>query len=137
MWSWIVEDRRAKQIYGIMVQKVHYVVSKCHYIVASAEGANSTLKDKKTKVANTICLYFVYKATFTVDGDNPIIDMDKVFQVPKGLGNLKSLYDEPKYTNYTGDKLRTNIYLQVLRSLTRMGDKIFNIFGGTNLCTSC
>ena len=63
IWLWIVEDMRTKQVYKI-VQKLHleYVVSKSHYIAAPTEGAYSTLKVKKTKVANILCLYFLYKA---------------------------------------------------------------------------
>ena len=133
VWLLIVEDRRAEQVFELVTRKMQpeYAVSKCHYIAAPAEGAYSTLKDKKTKVVDTICLYFVYKAEFAVGGDNPILKMDKVFQVPEGLGNTKALYDEAKYANYTGDELRMEFYLNVLRSLTRRGDTIFNIFGGT------
>lgn len=56
-----------------------YVVSKCHYIVAPTEETYLTLKDKKTKVADTIYFYFVYKAPFAVAKDNLIIKMDKAF----------------------------------------------------------
>lgn len=133
VWLWIVEDRRAEQVFELVTRKMQpeYAVTKCHYIAAPAEGAYSTLKDKKTKVAEIVCLYFVYKAAFAVGGDNPILRMEKVFQVPEGLGNVKSLYDEAKYANYTGDELRMDFYLQVLRSLTRRGDTIINVFGGT------
>ena len=60
---WIVEDMRTKQVYKI-VQKLHleYVVSNSHYIAAPTEGAYSTLKVKKSKVVNILCLYFLYKA---------------------------------------------------------------------------
>ena len=133
VWLLIVEDRRAEQVYGLVTRKMQpeYAVSKCHYIAAPAEGAYSRLKDRKTKVVDTICLYFVYKAAFAVGGDNPILKMDKVFQVTEGLGNSKSLYDEAKYANYTGDELRMEFYLHVLRTLTRRGDTIFNVFGGS------
>lgn len=36
--------------------------TKCQYVGAPAEGVYSTLKDKKTKVVDTIHLYFMYKA---------------------------------------------------------------------------
>jgi hypothetical protein len=41
-------------------------------IVALAEGAYTTLKDKKTKVVNALCLYFVYKATLLKVENHPI-----------------------------------------------------------------
>jgi hypothetical protein len=108
-----------------------YAVSKSHYIGAPAEGAYTTLKDKKTKVVNVLCLYFVYKAELLKVQNHPITRMDKLFQVPEGLGASKCLYDEAKYANYPLDELRMEFYLRMMRSLTKRGDCIFNIFGGT------
>ena len=132
IWLWIVEDRRAEQVYEI-VRKLQpdYGVSKSHYIAAPAEGSYSTLKDQKTKVFDVLCLYFVYKANLLKVDNHPINWMEKLFQVPKGLGASKSLYDEAKYTNYTADELRMEFYLRIMRALTRRGDSIFNVFGGS------
>ena len=80
---------------------------------------------------DTIYLCFMYKVTFIIGKDNPIIKINKVFHVLEGLGNLKSLYDKAKYTNYIGDKLK----MDIVRSLTHMGATIFNVFGEPNLCT--
>ena len=62
VWLWIVGDRRAKLVYK-MVQnlKPKYAVLKSHDVAAPAEGTYSTLKHKKTKIINVLCLYFVYK----------------------------------------------------------------------------
>ena len=132
VWMWIVEDRRAEQVYEI-VRKLQpdYAVSKSHYIAAPAEGAYTTLKDKKTKVVNVLCLYFVYKANLLKADNHPINRMEKLFQVAEGVGASKSLYDEAKYTNYTSDELRMEFYLRIMRALTRRGDYIFNVFGGS------
>lgn len=132
IWLWIVEDRRAEQVYEI-VRKLQpeYAVSKSHYIAAPAEGAYSSLCDKKTKVVNVLCLYFVYKVEFLKVPNHPITRMEKIFQVPEGLGNSKSLYDEAKYATYTSDELRMDFYLRMLRTFTRRGDCIFNVFGGS------
>ena len=132
VWLWIVEDRRAEQVYEI-VRKLQpdYAVSKSHYIAAPAEGAFSTLRDKKTKVVNVLCLYFVYEAKLLKRENNPMSRIDKLFQVPEGLGNQKHLYDEAKYANYPADELRMDFYLRMMRTLTRRGDTIFNVFGGT------
>jgi hypothetical protein len=131
-WLWIVEDRRAEQVYEI-VRKLQpeYAVSKSHYIAAPAEGAYSTLTDKKTKVVHLLTLYFVYKAEFLKVPNHPITRMEKIFQVPDGLGNSKSLYDEAKYANYPCEELRMEFYLRMMRALTRRGDCIFNVFGGS------
>lgn len=107
-----------------------YVVTKCHYIHAPAEGTYSAVKGKKTKIVETICLYFVYNVSFAIGTDNPILKMAKVFQAPEGLCNIKSLYDEAKYAWYTWDKLRMEFYLHALRTLMCRGDTIFNVFGG-------
>ena len=132
IWLWIVEDRRAEQVYEI-VRKLQpdYAVSKSHYIAAPAEGAYTTLKDKKTKVVDVLCLYFVYKANFLKVHNHPINRMEKLFQVAEGLGASKSLYDEAKYANYTADELRMEFYVRIMRVLTRRGDSIFNVFGGS------
>lgn len=132
VWLWIVEDRRAEQVYEIARKlQPEYAVSKSHYIAAPAEGAFSTLRDKKNKVVNVLALYFVYQAKLLQGGSNPMSRMDKLFQVPEGLGNQRCLYDEAKYANYPADELRMEFYLRIMRTLTRRGDSIFNIFGGT------
>ena len=132
IWLWIVEDRRAEQVYEI-VRKMQpdYAVSKSHYIAAPAEGVYTTLKDKKTKVMNLLCLYFVFKASLLKVENHPITRMQKLFQVPEGQGSSKSLYDEAKYANYHSDELRMEFYLRIMRAFTRRGDCIFNVFGGT------
>jgi hypothetical protein len=91
----------------------------------------STLIDKKTKVVNVLCLYFVYKAEFLKVPNHPINRIEKIFQVPEGLDASKSLYDEAKYMNYPSDELRMEFYFKILRALTRRGDCIFNVFGGS------
>ena len=132
IWLWIVEDRRAEQVYEI-VRKLQpeYAVSKSHYLAAPAEGAYSTLRDKKTKQLNLLCLYFVYKAEVLKVPNHPLARMEKLFQVPEGLGSSRSLYDEAKYGNYPTDELRMDFYLRMLRTLTKRGDCIFNVFGGS------
>ena len=132
IWLWTVEDRRAEQVYEI-VRKMQpdYAVSKSHYIAAPAEGVYTTLKDKKTKVMNLLCLYFVFKASLLKVENHPITRMQKLFQVPEGQGSSKSLYDEAKYANYHSDELRMEFYLRIMRAFTRRGDCIFNVFGGT------
>ena len=131
IWLWIVEDRRAEQVHEI-ARKLHpeYAVSKSHYIAAQAEGAYSSLTDKRTKVVNVLCLYFVYKVDILKVPNHPVTRMDRIFQVPEGLGGSKSLYDEAKYANYPADELRMEFYLRMMRTLTRRGDCIFNVFGG-------
>ena len=132
IWLWIVEDRRAEQVFDLARKlQPEYAVSKSHYIAASAEGAYTTLKDKKTKVVNVLCLYFVYKAELLKVPNHPISRMDKLFQLPEGLGASKSLYYEAKYANYPADELRMDFYLRMMRTLTRRGDCIFNVFGGS------
>jgi hypothetical protein len=132
VWLWIVEDRRAEQVFEL-VQKLQpdYAVSKSHYVPAPAEGAYTTLKDKKTKVLSLLCLYFVFKANLLKDPSHPLTRMEKLFQVRDGMGASKSLYDEAKYAMYPADELRMEFYLRIMRALTRRGDAIFNIFGGT------
>ena len=132
VWLWIVEDRRAEQVYEI-VRKLQpeYAVSKSHYVAAPAEGAYSTLKDKKTRIVNVLCLYFVYKAELLKVPNHPIARMEKLFQVQEGLGSSRSLYDEAKYANYPADELRMEFYLRMMRTLTKRGDCIFNVFGGS------
>jgi hypothetical protein len=132
VWLWIVEDQKAEQVYDI-VRKLQpeYAVSKSHYVAAPVEGAYSTLRDPKTKIVNVLCLYFVYKAELLKTPNHPIGRMDRLFQVPEGLGTNKSLYDEAKYANYPTDELRMEFYLRMMRTLTRRGDFIFNIFGGS------
>jgi hypothetical protein len=132
VWLWIVEDRRAEQVFEL-VQKLQpdYAVSKSHYVPAPAEGVYTTLKDKKTKVLSLLCLYFVFKANLLKDPSHPLTRMEKLFQVRDGMGASKSLYDEAKYAMYPADELRMEFYLRIMRALTRRGDAIFNIFGGT------
>lgn len=132
VWLWIVEDRRAEQVYNIVSRlQPYYAVSKSHYVAAPAEGAYSTLRDKKNKVVNVLCLYFVYDANLLKQENNPMLRMEKIFQVPDGLGTQKCLYDEAKYANYPSDELRMEFYLKMMRTFTRRGDTIFNIFGGS------
>jgi len=131
-WLWIVEDRRAEQVYEI-VRKLQpeYAVSKSHYIAAPTEGAYNTLTDKKTKVVHVLCLYFVYKAEFLKVPNHPITRTEKIFQVLEGLGANKSLYDEARYANYPCKELRMEFYLRMMRALMRRGDCILNVFGGS------
>ena len=89
------------------------------------------MKDKKTKDVNVLCLYFVYKAEFVKMPNHPVNRMEKLFQVPEGLGNNKSLYVEAKYANYPSNELRMDFYVRMLKSMTRRGDCIFNVFGGS------
>ena len=89
------------------------------------------MKYKKTKVVTVLCLYFVYKAELLKVQNHPISRMDKLFQVLEGLDANKSLYDEAKYANYPADELRMDFYLRMMRTLTRRGDCIFNVFGGS------
>lgn len=135
--SIVVEDKRSEQVYNVITKKMQleYIVTKCQYIAAPTKMAYSSLKNKKMKVVDTLYLYFVYKVAFIVGGENLILKMAKVFQVPEGLGTMKSLYNESKYANYTGSELRMDFYLQVLRSLTHKGNTIFNVFGRINRCT--
>jgi hypothetical protein len=132
VWLWIVEDRKSEQVHDI-VRKLQpeYAVSKSHYVAAAAEGAYSTLNDKKTKVVNVLCLYFVYKTELMKVPNHPLSRMEKLFQVQEGLGSSRSLYDEAKYAIYPEDELRMEFYLRMMRTLTRRGDYIFNVFGGT------
>lgn len=134
IWLFIVEDRRAEQVYEI-VRKLQpdYAYSKSHYIPAPAEGAYSTLRDKKSKNIDLLCLYFVYKAELVKNPHHPILKMETLFQVPEGLGGSRGLYDEAKYANYPTDELRMDFYLRMLRSLTKRGDFIFNVFGGSKI----
>ena len=132
VWLWIVEDRRSEQVFDIALKlQPEYAVSKSHYVAAPAEGVYSTLKDKKTRVVSVLCLYFVFKATLYKDANHPLHRMEKLFQVPDGLGASKSLYNEAKYAIYPEQELRMEFYLRIMRVLTRRGDTIFNIFGGT------
>jgi len=132
IWLWIVEDRKAEQVYEV-VRKLQpeYAFSKSHYVAAVAEGAYSTVTDKKTKVVNVLCLYFVYKAELLKMPSHPLFRMEKLFQVPEGMGKSRSLYDEAKYANYPADELRMDFYLRMMRTLTKRGDSIFNVFGGS------
>jgi hypothetical protein len=83
IWLWIVEDRRAEQVYEI-VQKLQpkYAVSISHYIAKPTKGAYKTLSDKKPKVINVLCLYLVYKAEFLKVPNHPITRMEKIFHIP-------------------------------------------------------
>ena len=120
IWLWIVEDKRAKQMYEIVWKlQPEYAVSKSHYVVAPAKGAYNTSKDKKTKIVNVLCLYFVYKAELLKVPNHPIAHMKKFFQVPEGLGISRSLYDEAKYANYPANELRMEFYLHMMRTLTK------------------
>lgn len=132
VWLWIVEDRKSEQVYEI-ARKLHpdYVVSKSHYVAAPAEGAHSSLKEKKSKDANVLCLYFVYKAEILKMQNHPVLKMDNLFQVPDGAGDNKALYEESKYALYHADELRMDFYLKMMKLLTRRGDCIFNVFGGS------
>jgi len=132
IWLWIVDDARAEQVYEL-VRKLQpdYAVSKSHYLAAPAEGAFTSLRDKKTKQVNVLCLYFVYKAALLNEANHPVHRMEKLFSIPEVLGTHKSLYDESKYANYPADELRMEFYIRILRRLTNRGDTIFNIFGGS------
>lgn len=82
-------------------------------------------------VVKTICLSFVYKTSFVVDANNPILNVTKAFLVLEGLGNMKSLCDMAKYTLYIGEELKMEFYLYIWKTLTHKGDTIFNVFWGT------
>lgn len=132
IWLWIVEDKKSEQVYEL-VRKLQsdYAVSKAHYVANAAEGAYTSLRDKKTKTLNLLCLYFVYKAELLNIPNHPMSRMDKLFQIQESSGTNRSLYDEAKYANYPTDELRMEFYLRMLRTLTRRGDCVFNVFGGT------
>lgn len=68
------------------------------------------LNDKKPKVVNVLCLYFVFKAELMKVPNHPITRMEKFFHIPEGLDANKSLYDEVKYTNYPTDELGMELY---------------------------
>ena len=122
IWLWIVEDRRAEQVYEILRKlQSEYAVSKSHYIAVPEEGAYNTLKDKKTKIVNVLCLYFVYKAELLKVPNHPIALMEKLFQLPEGLGASRNLYDEAEYASYPADELRMDFYLRMMRTLTKRG----------------
>ena len=76
-------------------------------------------------------MYFVYKAELLKVQNHPITRMEKIFQVLEGLGANKCFYDEAKYANYPTDELRMEFYLRMMRTLTRRGDCIFNVFRGS------
>ena len=134
IWLWIVEDKRTEQVYKLVRKlQLEYAVSKSHYIATPAEGVYTTLKDKKTKVVNVLCLYFVYKAELLKVQNHPISQMDKLFQVLEGLDASKCLYDEAKYSDYHAYELWMELYLRMMRTLMRRGDCIFNVFGGSKL----
>jgi hypothetical protein len=46
------------------------------------------------------------------------------------LGAPKSLFDKAKYANYPVDELKIDFYMKMVWTLTRRGNKMFNIFGG-------
>jgi hypothetical protein len=122
----------AEQVYEIVRKlQLEYAVSKSHYVATPMEGTYNTLKVKKSKVFNVLCLYFVYKAKFLKLPNHPITRMEKLFQIPEGLGANKCLYNEEKYANYPSDELWMEFYLRMIRNLMRRGDCIFNIFGGS------
>ena len=73
------------------------------HVAAPTEGANNTVKDKKTNVVNVLCIYFVYKAKLLKVPNHPMARMEKLFQVPEGLGTSRSFYDKVKYANYPTD----------------------------------
>ena len=89
------------------------------------------MKEKKSKDANVLCLYFVYKAEILKMQNHPVLKMDNLFQVPDGAGDNKALYEESKYALYHADELRMDFYLKMMKLLTRRGDCIFNVFGGS------
>lgn len=132
IWLWIVKDKKSKHVYEIEGKlQPEYAVLKSHHLVAPTEGAYSTTKDKKIKILN-LCLYFVYKAELLKVPNHPIARMNKLFQVPKGLGTSMTLYNKAKYANYPADKLRMEFYLQIMETATTKGDCIFNVFGVPN-----
>ena len=132
IWLWIVKDKKSEQVYELVRRlQPDYAVSKSHYRAAPAEGAHNTLKAKKGKDVNLLCLYFVYKAEFVKHPDHPLHQMEALFEVPDETGNSKSLYDEAKYAMYPSDELRMEFYIRILKSLTSRGDCIFNVFGGS------
>ena len=77
-----------------------------------------------------MCLYFVYKAEFVKMPNHLVNRMEKLLQVSEGLGDIKSFYDEANYANYPSDELRMDFYVRMMKSMTKRGDYIFNIFGG-------
>ena len=119
---WIVKDRRAEQAYEI-VQKVQpvYVLSKSHYVATAAEGVYNTLKDKKMNMANVLCLYFVYKTELLKVPNHPIVRMES---------SSKSQKDWVP-TGACTTRRSTPTTPRMMRTLTRRGDCILNVFGGS------
>ena len=132
VWMWIVEDRKSEQVYDL-VRKLQpdYAVSKSHYVAVPSEAAYLALKEKKTKSLNLLCLYFVYKTELLNVQNHPMSRMEKLFCIPEGSGMDKGLFEEAKYAMYPTDELRMEFYLRILRKLTRRGDCVFNVFGGS------
>lgn len=131
IWLWIVEDKKSEQVYEL-VRKLQsdYTVHKAHYVAASTEGAYTSLMNKKTKNLSLVCLYFVYKAELNVP-DHPMSRMKSVFSIQEGTPMCDGLSEESKYANYPADEFRMEFYLYLLRTLTKRGDSVFNVFGGT------
>ena len=132
IWLWIVEVKKSEQVYEF-VRKLQsdYTVSKSHYVATSTEGAYTSLMNKKTKNLSLVCLYFVYKAELLNVPDHPMSRMKSVFSIQEGTPMCDGLSEESKYANYPADEFRMEFYLYLLRTLTKRGDNIFNVFGGT------
>ena len=129
---WIVEDRKSEQVYEL-VRKLQpdYAASKSHYVAVPSEAAYLALREKKTKSLNLLCIYFVYKTELINVQNHPMSRMEKIFSIPEVPGIDKGLFEEAKYANFPTDELRMEFYLRILRTLTRRGDCVFNVFGGS------
>ena len=72
IWQWIVEHRRAEQVYEIVRKlQLEYVVSKSHYIAAPAEGAYSTLTDKKNQGRQRVVFVLRVQGGVSQDAEPP------------------------------------------------------------------
>lgn len=90
--------------------QLDYARMKSHHIVGRAKGVNSTLKDQK-KGHQQPMLYYLCHTKFLKRVYNPMSKVDKLFQILKGLGTQRSVYDEAKYVNHFVDELMMDFYL--------------------------
>ena len=130
IWLWIIETKSQSRCTSLSASCNPISVHKAHYVAASTEGAYTSLMNKKTKNLSLVCLYFVYKAELNVPY-HPMSRMKSVFSIQEGTPMCDGLSEESKYANYPAEEFRMEFYLYLLRTLTKRGDNIFNIFGGT------
>ena len=57
--------------------------------------------------------------------------MERSSRYRRGSAMCDGLSEESKYANYPTDEFRMEFYLYMLRTLTKRGDSVFNVFGGT------